>query len=344
MPFANFYYILLELAVVFLLVSMLVSAIWEYFIFLFKLRGSFMKKAIDEAFKDPAIHINLSDLLYKHPLVDRLKRSKKSGYVLPAYMPSSFFAKSIIEVLIQQYRYNHTRIIQDKDSLERKVAYTPHTDDPYEQVKAMIEVFGITDSGRYFRTFVNQSANLLDFQKHLELWFDDYMERVSGWFAIFSRWRLFAIGLCVAVVLNVDAVHIARSVSSNLEMQQKLDLLLKDTAAINRLEREIAKKTANDPATGTLSQRTSSLIERYQLVISTLGRIEVPFGWKWMFPERKTPTGQGCVSMVFGWLITAFACSRGASLWFKLLMKLIQVRSSGIKPPKSIEKENQTTK
>jgi hypothetical protein len=44
------------------------------------------------------------------------------------------------------------------------------------------------------------------------------------------------------------------------------------------------------------------------------------------------------VTILLGWLITAFAVSLGAPFWFDLLNKFVNVRASG-KPPEEKPKE-----
>ncbi len=53
------------------------------------------------------------------------------------------------------------------------------------------------------------------FKVKLEEWFDDTMERATGWYKRYTRVVLFIIGLIVAYVFNVDAIAIHRILSTN---------------------------------------------------------------------------------------------------------------------------------
>jgi len=44
------------------------------------------------------------------------------------------------------------------------------------------------------------------------------------------------------------------------------------------------------------------------------------------------PQGWGALTKILGFLITALAAMQGAPFWFEILKKLVNVRSTGIKP------------
>ena len=63
------------------------------------------------------------------------------------------------------------------------------------------------------------------------------------------------------------------------------------------------------------------------------------FGFNWYGECRQpfgaSPSSNGWVwalSKVVGFLITALASAQGSSFWFDVLMKVVNVRSAGIKP------------
>jgi hypothetical protein len=48
--------------------------------------------------------------------------------------------------------------------------------------------------------------------------------------------------------------------------------------------------------------------------------IEIAGGWNWFWLK------------VFGWVISAVACGQGATYWFDILKRLVNVRSAGKNP------------
>src|SRR5262249_37503266 len=56
----------------------------------------------------------------------------------------------------------------------------------------------------------------------LEAWFDSSMDRVSGWYKRESQWILMAIGLVLAVALNIDTLGVARDLTQNNLLRQAM--------------------------------------------------------------------------------------------------------------------------
>ena len=71
--------------------------------------------------------------------------------------------------------------------------------------------------------YVSKSYNNLEaFQLQLEQWFDDSMNRVSGWYKRQTQFLLFAIGLVVALLFNVNMIAIAGKLSTDKDARDKL--------------------------------------------------------------------------------------------------------------------------
>jgi hypothetical protein len=170
---------------------------------------------------------------------------------------------------------------------------------------------------------------------NIEVWFNNSMERVSGWYK--RKTQLFHILLAVAVtlVINVDSVLIVNALSQNQALR---DSLVKQAEAFSK----------SQPSAGT----SAPAIEQLRAQISQL---DLPVGW--VLPGQRAFTqdnrdfrvwpgwysrGRGQDWLVFwmqtvrfhllGWLLTAFAISLGAPFWFDMLNKIINIRSSGKAP------------
>jgi hypothetical protein len=61
-------------------------------------------------------------------------------------------------------------------------------------------------------------------------------------------------------------------------------------------------------------------------VVEAISTASLPIGWS------ELPRRDQWLTMILGWLITAFAVSLGAPFWFDLLNKFINVRASGKAP------------
>jgi len=138
-------------------------------------------------------------------------------------------------------------------------------------------------------------------QWSVEHWFDDTMERASGWY----KRRTQIITICVAVVLtvatNADTVHVAR------------------TLWTHGTERALMVERAKIP------QGAGSV------AIQDADSLKLVLGW----PAEKSENENRWPSRVLGWILSIVAISLGAPFWFDALSKLMNLRNAGEKPDKT---------
>jgi hypothetical protein len=119
----------------------------------------------------------------------------------------------------------------------------------------------------------------------------------------------------IAIAVNADTITLARSLSMDMAMRWSL------AAAAA----EYVNKTAASSADA--KTKLDENLKQFQ-------KLSLPLNWVAGDP-RSIPVGSNPVPWFIkfiGWLLTATAISVGAPLWFDLLNKFINVRSS-LKPP-----------
>ena len=185
---------------------------------------------------------------------------------------------------------------------------------------------------------LNEAAGDLNVFKHrLEEWFNNSMDRVSGWYKRHTQFMLLLIGLFLAIGLNIDTIAITTYLSKH---KQEAEILANMGAVA-------IKDTSFKPTTDPISQRNlRNLINENYSVSSLLG-----LGWG-NYNNNKTIWGKikyilyetfcESWSRFLGFLITALAISLGAPFWFDLLSKIVNLRSSGkpVNPSGSVTKNN----
>lgn len=154
----------------------------------------------------------------------------------------------------------------------------------------------------------------------IEAWYDETMERVTGWYKRRMQLMLMVIGLLVAGLMNIDAIHL----TSALSTQPGLREAIADKAATAARNVPEEDKTAPDKAANDQKKATQAS--------EKLRDLNLPIGWVGGRPIMGF--GDGCL-MIAGWLITALAASLGAPFWFDLINKLVPLRSAGVKPPEA---------
>lgn len=191
---------------------------------------------------------------------------------------------------------------------------------------------------------------------NLEEWFNANMNRLTGWYKRRTQIGLFLISLALVVIANVDSINLAHRLWDEPELRQTM--VENIGTAINKMD-------------GTSYLTTIEQLLALQEEIST---INLPIGWTGDILTKQEmevqsagvcsilPQAENDIfgAMIFnrcyrlvntpypddiaGWamkaiglLITALATSPGASFWFDLLKKIMNVRLSGFNPSETVK-------
>lgn len=314
---------------VFLVMSLIVTAVSELIASKLKLRASNLEEGIrnllhPRSTNDSATPAeDLTKKIFDHPLVNSLSRPGDK----PSYIPSRTFALSLIDVISKL----DEKAPKAKEDVKALIASLPN-----EELKKSLTVLA-----------EEAEQDLEKLKVNIEVWFNNSMDRVSGWYKRRTQFIHVALGIVFAVALNVDTFLIARTLAN--------DSALRDSLVAQA--QEFAKKT---PDANTDSKK--EIEDR----IKQLGGLGLPIGWtdepvpglrKWPgwipgtkeSPEPDKPDfdkpvrwgelwGQTLRYHIIGWLLTGFAASLGAPFWFDLLNKFMNLRSAG-KAPEEEPKE-----
>jgi hypothetical protein len=322
--------LLVSLVFIFLLLSIIASGLNEIIRYVLQSRGFFLKNALKEVLDDSALNKNYTELLYDHPLVDRLKKTQNS---LPSYITSDTFASTLIDVIGREYEKDHVLFKQNPVTLLMELDGTPKEADLLKRFNAGVEKMRYSDLKIYFRNLADRSKDYNELKSNLEKWFNDYMDRVTGWYKNRMQWLLFLIGLAISIGANVDTI----SLTKNLYHNQILTTQLSGAAD------QYIQNHKTISTTDSLAELVKNIDQAYNM----LKLYELPVGWKSI--HEYADLWKGCsagntvpgmigeviwkiISKSFGWILTAAAISFGAPFWFDLLGKLVDLRKAGKKP------------
>ncbi|MEG3911810.1 hypothetical protein Q5691_27220 [Microcoleus sp. w1-18aA5] len=164
------------------------------------------------------------------------------------------------------------------------------------------------------------------FQKEIEIWFDQSMERASGVYKRNARGVAILLGTAIAVAANADSIHIINRLSK--------DSMLRST--VNVYAEQLVEKNAK-----TKLDNLTSLRKVQKDVDIALDEVALPFGWSEQNSLERDKQGNvlwlALISKLFGWILSGVAISMGAAFWFEALNKIINIRNAGKKPPSSTE-------
>jgi len=278
----------LGLFLVFSVLSLMVSGIQEWVAQLFQLRSSNLREGIDNL-----IGNDYAKALYGHGLIKGLYKPGSA----PSYIPSKQFADALFDNLgLHDFDPKAGKGLQAY--VEEKVSGNPDLRDALKALAA-----GADDELDALKQGVTQ-------------WFDDSMNRVSGWYARQAKWIGLAGAAVVVIVLNADTLRIVNELWQNAALREQLVA----TAS--------AATDAGDAKAAVEGQMSNLLAS-------------VPLGWPCAKPDEPPvcflSNGNFSLTTLPGWLLTIFAVSLGAPFWFDLLGRVARLRSSGEKPKPSGE-------
>ena len=223
LPDNNVLDIIISLVLIYALLSILVSILLEWYNQKTRARAKFLRNAIFQLLKDP-LNVHYGELFYNHYLIEGLKNRELK--TVPQYISSQLFSEVLID------------IIANRKLHDNPVKITGHSGDvgkQYEMVNDRIELdinkhfeeelnslnpSPLTDTLRSFWQKSDKDTTKL--KDHLKFWFDDYMDRVSGWYKKGQQKKLLWIGFLVAIALNVDSLHLLKILSLDDALRNQL--------------------------------------------------------------------------------------------------------------------------
>jgi hypothetical protein len=304
---------------VYLLLSLLCSAISEYIEAKVNNRAKYLRRGINLLLNDSdGSGTDLGKRLYEHGLVRPLYRDRNK---LPSYIPSRTFALALWSIA--------TSAATDRKAGEPRSA-TGVTSD----LKAIRDIVAEHAPNKELRTALltlidEADGDMAKARQNIEDWYDGMMDRVAGWYKRTTSVMLLILGFVVAAVVNADTISIAQALARDGALRSSIV-----GAAEQRLD--APRQTASADAPLDPEARDQAATENLRQARTAVDDLGLPLGWVGGTADaddpRRIPDSVGeWLLKAFGILLTGFAISQGAPFWFDILNKFIVVRST-VKP------------
>ncbi|MDH4473225.1 MAG: hypothetical protein QE487_11505 [Fluviicola sp.] len=207
----NILKILISLVFIYAALSILVSIMVEWLNYLTKERAKHLKNSIDNLLGDKADE-EMGKKFYDHIIINGLKSLRNR---LPAYISSGMFSEALVDVIAQPSQKD--KVVQGVDENQK----------PIKQMMVRFEEGVATMKDGEFKellqSFIDKSGqDYAQLKTQLENWYNDYMERVSGSYKLKQRKKLLFIGFFVAIMLNVDSLHLLKVLSLDDNLKNKI--------------------------------------------------------------------------------------------------------------------------
>lgn len=335
--------IFIGLIFIYLLYSLLATLVQEIIATRLAFRAKFLQKAIIRMLEDtqpgkrwrPRVFINrmskqesesytFYQQFYGHPLVKHL--GERPGISKPAYINNTTFSKVVVD-LLRGYSANagenHAPLVNES-LLQGKTSGGNS-----QPISA-----GTLDLLRSF--WADAQGDLEKFRTLLENWFNETMDRASGWYKKYIQWVLFVIGFSIAVTFNVDSIEIARKLQRDPKLREQLvqqaDAFVKahpdlkeDLAALQKDTSASSQKKITSYEM-LLAKQDSLLHLADSMVKADISNVNGLLGIG--LNKYKANGFPDLMLSLLGWAITALAISMGAPFWFDLLNKFMKLKAS----------------
>jgi hypothetical protein len=316
--------IVLEVAIglffVYLLLSLLCSAISEYIEAKFNNRAKYLRQGITLLLNDTdSGGVDLAKQLYEHGLIRPLYRD---GNKLPSYIPSRTFSLAL-------WNLATAAAIPERDSGRPGAQPAGVTND----LKRIREVVATSLPNHELRaallTLIDEAnGDLEKARRNIEEWYDAMMDRVAGWYKRLTSVMLLVLGFGTAVLVNADTISIAQTLARDGVLRASII-----GAAQERLATPLPPSTATAADPEARDRIATQNLGEARATVDALG---LPLGWVTESANKNDP--RRLPGAPFEWLLkiiglalTGFAVSQGAPFWFDLLNKFIVIRST-VKP------------
>lgn len=281
--------VVIGLVLIFLLYSLFATTILELISSLLSFRGRNLEKALRNMLDSGGEQMFLQ--FKENPMYKQLSGRFVGKTSPPSYLPTEKFRSILFQVAAMG---------REGKKLDESIEQLPEG--------------GFKDVLRQLRD--EAQGDMEQFKQQVELWFNDVMDRASGWYKRHIQRILIYLGILIAAVFNVDSLEIYGQLSHDPEMAKQVAI-------------EAARVVAGRDTVVLTKENTEVRQELYQVLSESLEVLKSPLGIGWAGVHAQGMTYRDWLFKVVGWLVTAMAISLGAPFWFDMLKKAVNIRSSG---------------
>lgn len=338
----------ISMALVYTLLSILVSYITEAWQRWKRTRGAVLRKSLETLLNDP-FNKNFCELLYEHPLI---RAQRKNDNHQPSYISTSLFVSAITDVLRREAVRPHIFMTTDGSTHVDE----PVNRNPYEDIRLGIQSLAYSPLKVQLLSLMSETTDESSLLSRFGAWYDEYQQEVSSRFKSKARVKTMIISMLVAVIVNVDSISLVHELYRNKEMRA----IVVEAAEQYVMTHSAPETPAAEDSTGTTTTVSAEeelriLRERIDEVETYLGSFGLPIGWTRDACGAQITVEPGVMGFVkefaailkckftsssfdqmvltiIGWVMTAIALSFGAPFWFDLLNKFVAMRSGRTRP------------
>lgn len=260
----------------YLMLSAASSAIQEIIANFFRWRAKTLEKGIEGLFNE-----DFKDAFYKRPLITSLCSPNARGDLThrPSYIAPATFALAVLDLAAEKQMNLSGAVFSPP-----VVASPP---DPFSKAEELL------------RSVLLGASTVEEQRRRIETWFNDSMDRVSGWYKRKAHLCLWIIGIILCLVVNADSIKLGLAFWNDEALRTAIvgaaTQYVKDAKDKTSLAKPKTAQSPNPqpgastagnqpPATGTdtADQNQGSgdtALQRLNKVRQDLAETSIPLGW-----------------------------------------------------------------
>ena len=159
--------------------------------------------------------------------------------------------------------------------------------------------------------------------RNVEDYFNNMMDRVSGWYKRGVQFRTVFLAAGVTLLLNVNSITLYQEFSNNPTVRAAV------VAAAEQANTELEETVE------ALEDDTVGNAIDIRAAVDSVEALNLSIGWNEETIPARDDLG-GWFNHVMGWILTIVAVSMGTPFWFDILNRLTSLRLTGKKPDSGI--------
>ncbi len=280
---------MLELAIsmifLYLMLSAASSAIQEIIANWRRWRAKTLEKGIAGLFNE-----EFKDKLYQLPLIESLCSPNARGQLShrPSYIPSGTFALAVLDLALK----NNIALPGSPAPAAAVPAPVGNAAPPAGAGVApasSLSAGSIDNAAKLLNSLLLGAQNVQEQRKRIEDWFNDSMDRVSGWYKRTSHAWLWIIGIALCLIVNADSISLFK-VFWNDPTLRAATVAAADEHVKNAPKEERTPAISNASGSTTAAGGTATTqpttsgdtaFKRLNDVRQELTKLNIPLGWCW---------------------------------------------------------------
>lgn len=240
---------------------------------------------------------NIGDQFYSHPMIKNYGSNKY--FKTPSYLAASNFTIILIEVLKEDFNNKVPEIAFQKNNgnkpLQEIIDLLNNSSDIvkikelfdyyalYYAINPQTKIFtGLPDLPRGLDKEThcilqlhlrNSLFDFNEFTRKIEGWYNDTMDRVSGWYKRQTQFILFLLGIVLAIIFNVDTIDITNKLSTDKDARdQVVQLAIQSSEQLRndpRVQRNNPDNTTKDTSQNQLYAASQQRLEEVKKTLDS---------------------------------------------------------------------------